>query len=169
MSSPGDKDQEEEEDLVPEYDDDLHHHPVFDIDLEDRYLTSCRNGDTWHVEECLATSRVKSCLSLGLVEAARAGHVEVVEMLVSRDDCDVNFTDNDGDTALSHSCCCGHYQVVKILFNCPKLNINISDGDGVSALHKAIANNHVDIVKLLLNRITLQVRFIGSSIQEETI
>ena len=155
MSSPGDQDEEE---FVPEYDDDLIHHPVFDIELEDRYLTSCRNGDKWHVEECLATSRVKNCLSQGLVEAARAGHSEVVEMLVARDDCDINFTDTDGDTALSHSCCCGHYQVVKILMNSPKLNINLSDGDGVSALHKAIANNHVDIVRILLKRITLQVK-----------
>ena len=133
------------------------HHPVLDLELVDRFLTSCRNGDTCHVTECLASVRVSPHVSSGLVEAARAGHTEVVEMLVVREDCDVNTRDRDGDTPLSHACCCGHYAVVKVLLSVPDLDINTSDMDQVSPLHKAIANNHFDVVELLLKQPDIKV------------
>ena len=134
------------------------HHPVLDLQLEDRFLTSCRNGDTCHVTECLASVRVSPHVSTGLVEAARAGHAEVVEMLVVREDCDLNIRDRDGDTPLSHACCCGHYDVVKVLLSVPGLDINTSDMDLVSPLHKAIANNHLDVVELLLKQPDIKAR-----------
>ena len=69
------------------------HHPVLDLELGHRFLTSCRNGDTWHVSECLACTRVSEYVNTGMMEAARAGQAEVVDMLISRDDCDINYTD----------------------------------------------------------------------------
>ena len=149
----GDQDSDFDSDLP---DDD--HHPVLDLELEDRFLTSCRNGDTCHVTECLASARVSPHVSSGLVEAARAGHAEVVEMLLVREDCDVNTQDRDGDTPLSHACCCGHYAVVKTLLSVPDLDINTSDMDLVSPLHKAIANNHLDVVELLLKQPGIKVK-----------
>ena len=150
----GQDDSEWEDDFdVPDSD----HHPVLDLELGDRFLTACRNGDTCHVTECLASVRVSSHVSSGLVEAARAGHAEVVEMLVTREECDVNTRDRDGDTPLSHASCCGHYAAVKALLSVPDLDINTSDLDLVSPLHKAIANNHLDVVELLLKQPSIKV------------
>ena len=137
------------------------HHPVLDIELGTRLVTACRTGDTWHVAECLASppARLAPHLDTALVEAARSGHGDVVEMLVARPETDVNYSDGDGDTALSHACCCGHYAVVKLLLSAPNIDINTTDGDRVSPLHKAIANNHRDVVQLLLNQTGLRVSF----------
>ena len=137
------------------------HHPVLDIELGTRLVTACRTGDTWHVAECLASppARLAPHLNTALVEAARSGHGDVVEMLVARPETDVNYSDADGDTALSHACCCGHYAVVKLLLSAPNIDINTTDGDRVSPLHKAIANNHRDVVQLLLNQTGLRVSY----------
>ena len=129
-----------------------HHHPVLDIDVVDRFLTSCTNGDTWHVAECLASPRVKDHINLGMMEAARHGHIPVLDMLLARDDCDSNTRDKDGDTALSHCCASGQLAVAERLLAHPDVNINTCDIDQVTPLHKAIANHHLDIVKLLLEK-----------------
>ena len=63
----------------------------------------------------------------------------------------------DGDTALSHACCCGHQDIVTALLSSPLININTTDTDLVTPFHKAIANNHVDIVSVLLRQPLLEV------------
>ena len=74
-----------------DHSDDVPHPVLFDIDLSDRLMTACRTGDTWHVAECLASPRVKEHINPALLEAARCGQVEVVELLLVRDDCDINY------------------------------------------------------------------------------
>ena len=73
--------------------------------------------------------------------------------------------DRDGDTPLSHACCCGHYAVVKALLSVPDIDINTSDMDQVSPLHKAIANNHFDVVELLLKQPDIKVMSLVYKIQ----
>ena len=89
------------------------------------------------------------------MEAARYGHIAVLDMLLARDDCDSNSRDKDGDTALSHCCASGQLEVAERLLahRHPGVNINTCDIDQVTPLHKAIANHHLDIVKLLLTDI----------------
>ena len=133
------------------------HHPVQDIDVVDRFLTSCTNGDTWHVAECLASPRVKDHINPGLMEAARHGHLPVVDMLLAREDCDTNYRDKDGDTALSHCCASGQLSVATRLLSQSGININTCDIDQVTPLHKAIANHHLDIVRLLVSMDSLEM------------
>ena len=167
--------EEERKDGMEEEDQD---HPVCSLEPQDRFLTACTTGDGWQVAECLASPSLlvnsPGVDSLtGLMLAARGGHTDLVIQLMERDDCDINICDKvylssqltitshlscqDGDTALSHACCCGHQDIVTALLCSPLLNINTTDTDRVTPLHKAIANNHVDIVSLLLQQPLLEV------------
>ena len=156
-------------------------HPVSCLEPQARFLTACTTGDDWQMVECLASPRLEvnrpGLDSLtGLMLAARAGHTALVSKLLERDDCDINICDKvrhryinfinpshllssfqDGDTALSHACCCGHQDIVTALLSSPLVNINTTDTDLVTPFHKAIANNHVDIVRLLLKQPQLEV------------
>ena len=78
-------------------------------------------------------------------------------IIISNSSRDQPLSCQDGDTALSHACCCGHQDIVTALLCSPLLNINTTDTDRVTPLHKAIANNHVDIVVLLLKQPLLEV------------
>ena len=154
-------------------------HPVCLLEPHDRFLTACTTGDDWQMTECLASLSLEvnspGVDSLtGLMLAARGGHTDLVIKLLEREDCDINICDKvgrriniintshllhcqDGDTALSHACCCGHQDIVTALLSSPLVNINTTDTDLVTPLHKAIANNHVEIVKVLLNQPVLEV------------
>ena len=129
-------------------------HSLVSQDLHVRFLTACLNGDLENVIDALELHADVNRTGLGnltgLMHAAKEGHVEVVEILVARDDCDINQSDEDGETAFSLVCRRGIYSVAKILLNCDVLDINTVDVSMMTSLHKAISNNHVDIVQLLL-------------------
>lgn len=87
-------------------------------------------------------------LSDSLVQAARAGHLETVNVLLARG-INPDAPDNDGLKALEQAARNGHLDVVNILLE------NGADPDanrevGSTALRQAAVSGHIDIVKTLL-------------------
>ena len=80
-----------------------------------------------------------------------------VEMLLHREDIDVNQAGQDGITALSEACLYGHVEIVKLLLGCPEVDINLVDCFDGTALQSAILSGHTEIIKMILNRPDLQI------------
>ena len=85
--------------------------------------------------------------------AARAGHLDVVSLLLNHPGIDVSKI-WIGATALHTAAAAGHADVVALLLNhaSAMLNSNVNRGDasGSTALHHAVGRGHADVVALLL-------------------
>jgi ankyrin repeat protein len=114
-------------------------------------------GNSRAVEELLCMPTVdpnkKFCRRpVPLVIAAKFGHENVVQQLLSRNDTDINIRPSIlGLTALQYAAKYGHESVVKVLLSREDLDINTRTWDsGNTAGHFAVLNNHVEVTKLLL-------------------
>ncbi|XP_055298445.1 ankyrin repeat domain-containing protein 50 isoform X2 [Sitodiplosis mosellana] len=101
------------------------------------------------------------CGQTALNIAARNGHFEIVELLLSlRYVCtsthqikhvSVNHADRDGWTPLRSASWGGHTDIVKLLIKHPEIQIDLSDKEQRTALRAASWSGHEDILKALIN------------------
>ena len=84
-----------------------------------------------------------------LVEAATAGHTQIVKLLLD-DGVDVNMQNRYGYTALSTASDKGHRDIVQLLLGVEGIDVNMQNSSGDTALTLASAKGHRDIVQLLL-------------------
>jgi len=123
------------------------------------YLYCCVYGRIGVVQHLLHTD---SCNVLphmdgehgwtGLAIAARFGRVDLVQMLVARDDvpareATVNFVDVDGRTPLHHAAKMNEVNCVVALLAHSKLDVRAQDARGRTALHDACAEAHMGVVE----------------------
>eukprot|EP00833_Pecoramyces_ruminatium_P018881 jgi/Orpsp1_1/1192913/evm.model.d7180000096881.1 len=88
-----------------------------------------------------------------LLIAVYENHVELVKILLSHPDIEVNEKDTLRElTALLLATSMGNTEMVKLLLDHPKININIQDKNGYTALAYAVLDNYTEIIKLLLNK-----------------
>ena len=75
--------------------------------------------------------------------------VEMVNLLLSSPNIDVNAVDENGMTSLHLAVVYNHPQLVKSILSCPKLNVNITDNKGRTALHYATEKCNLCLTVLL--------------------
>jgi ankyrin repeat protein len=86
------------------------------------------------------------------------GRLEIVQLLLARDDIDVNLQNEYRRTALMIACDYGHLEIVKSLFAHDEIDVNMqSEKDDWTALMLVSEDGHLEIVKLLLARDEIDV------------
>lgn len=85
-----------------------------------------------------------------LMEAASAGHVDIVKLLLEHD-ADVNAQSSAGNTPLMYACSGGHEEIVKILLD-HGAKIEDHNENGHTPLMEAASSGHVGIARILLER-----------------
>jgi len=89
------------------------------------------------------------------------GHVEIVKLLLDRQDTEVNFRDDTrGLTALSIAAYAGHAEVVKLLLRNPRVNVNMGTKKGTD-LHEIVKEGNEEITRLFLNHPDVNVNGIS--------
>ncbi|KAL1505978.1 hypothetical protein ABEB36_005419 [Hypothenemus hampei] len=83
-----------------------------------------------------------------LMEAASAGHLDIVRLLV-HNDADVNAQSTSGNTPLMYACAGGHTEVVKFLLE-NGANVEDHNENGHTPLMEAASAGHVGLAKILL-------------------
>ena len=86
-----------------------------------------------------------------ILEASKAGNLEIVKNIVSLYSHIVNCTDEDGkhSTPLHNACSYGHYEVTELLVK-HGATVNVSDLLQCTPLHEAATKGKYEIVELLL-------------------
>nr|XP_023030075.1 ankyrin repeat domain-containing protein 17-like [Leptinotarsa decemlineata] len=84
-----------------------------------------------------------------LMEAASAGHLDIVRLLVAHG-ADVNAQSTSGNTPLMYGCAGGHTEVVKFLLE-NGANVEDHNENGHTPLMEAASAGHVGLAKILLN------------------
>ncbi|PUU72926.1 ankyrin repeat-containing domain protein, partial [Tuber borchii] len=85
-----------------------------------------------------------------LALAATHGLLEVVELLMDRDDVDINSTDNGNNTPLHMAVEVGDYEVVQLLMDDERVDVNWPNNSNRTPLHIAVMMGHDEVVRLLL-------------------
>lgn len=85
-----------------------------------------------------------------LMEAASAGHVDIVKLLLEYG-ADANAQSSAGNTPLMYACNGGHEEIVKILLE-QGANIEDHNENGHTPLMEAASSGHVNIAKILLDK-----------------
>ncbi|XP_025832280.1 ankyrin repeat domain-containing protein 17 isoform X2 [Agrilus planipennis] len=83
-----------------------------------------------------------------LMEAASAGHLDIVRLLVAHG-ADVNAQSSSGNTPLMYGCAGGHTEVVKFLLE-HGANVEDHNENGHTPLMEAASAGHVELAKILL-------------------
>ncbi|KAJ8935953.1 hypothetical protein NQ314_012575 [Rhamnusium bicolor] len=83
-----------------------------------------------------------------LMEAASAGHLDIVRLLVAHG-ADVNAQSTSGNTPLMYGCAGGHTEVVKFLLE-NGANVEDHNENGHTPLMEAASAGHVGLAKILL-------------------
>jgi hypothetical protein len=89
--------------------------------------------------------------------ATTQGHSEVVQLLLTRDDIDVNSEDQYGNSPLFYAANSGHLEVTKHLLARDDIDVNSKDEEGNSLLFIVAAKKHLEVMKLLLARDDIEV------------
>ena len=84
--------------------------------------------------------------------ASFAGHLPVVEYLVTELHSDVNFKDDNGQTPVHNAAHEGHTAVLNFLGSQPNCNINANNNIRRLPLHYGTQNGHFAVVKLLVEK-----------------
>ncbi|KAF7285836.1 ankyrin repeat and KH domain-containing protein 1-like isoform X5 [Rhynchophorus ferrugineus] len=84
-----------------------------------------------------------------LMEAASAGHLDIVRLLVHHG-ADVNAQSTSGNTPLMYACAGGHTEVVKFLLE-NGANVEDHNENGHTPLMEAASAGHVGLAKILLS------------------
>lgn len=84
-----------------------------------------------------------------LMEAASAGHLEIVKLLLSHN-ADVNAHCATGNTPLMFACAGGHVEVVKELLK-HGANVEEQNENGHTPLMEAASAGHVEVAKVGFN------------------
>ena len=84
--------------------------------------------------------------------ALKIGHEATLELMLERDDVDVNLKDENGVTPLLWAIAKGHESMVRLLLERDDVDVNLKDENGATPLSWAIAKGHESVVRLLLER-----------------
>ena len=87
-----------------------------------------------------------------LALAAEMGHVEVVEILLGREDISPDRPGDEARTPLSHAALNGHERVVEMLLRQKEVNPDKPDNFGRTPLSYAASTGKEEVVKILLGR-----------------
>ena len=94
--------------------------------------------------------------STPLILAARHGHDNIVHVLLSDSQCQVDVKMDFGFTALHYSCSNGHFNIMRTLVK-HKANVNVRTDNGSTPLILAAEHGHDNIVHVLLSDSQCQV------------
>lgn len=81
-----------------------------------------------------------------LMEAASAGHVDVIKLLISHN-ADINAQSSTGNTPLMYACAGGHMEAVKELL-LASANVEAHNENGHTPLMEAASAGQVEIAKV---------------------
>lgn len=76
--------------------------------------------------------------------------IELLRLLLSKDDLDLHWKDSYSRTALHHACRVGNIETVKLLVSRDDFGINTRMRDGETALLRACVETHFDVVRQIL-------------------
>lgn len=85
-----------------------------------------------------------------LMEAASAGHVDIIKLLISHN-ADVNAQSSTGNTPLMYACAGGHVRAVKELL-ASGANVEDHNENGHTPLMEAASAGHVEVAKVSVYR-----------------
>jgi ankyrin repeat protein len=125
------------------------------LELEERdkcLRHACRAGVDFSIirslyESLLAVSRLAGGLGLG--DAARGGHLDIIEAFIGTLGVDVDAVDWNGETALMRAAYNGRTDTVNALAGTHSANVDAVDEKGWTALMLAAEKGHTDIVNAL--------------------
>ncbi|CUS09244.1 unnamed protein product [Tuber aestivum] len=92
-----------------------------------------------------------------LALAATNGLFEAVELLMDRDDVDVNSTDTGNNTPLHMAVEVGDYEVVQLLMDDERVDVNRPNNNNRTPLHIAVMMGHDEVVRLLLEHSEINI------------
>ena len=127
--------------------------------LNEMFLERCLNNNVAGVQSCLSqgadvntvSQSLVGCWS-GLTWAAYNDHTELLDILLSHPDIEVNkTTTRDGKQwiALIFACRAGYSAIVSRLVQVEGLDINYQDEEGWTAAHEASMRGHTECVRVL--------------------
>jgi ankyrin repeat protein len=129
-------------------------------------MYACRAGHVETVQKLLTMSASVNIVSgrgrTALLEAVAEGRDEVVELLLDKEELDVNVQNikKSNQTALMLATDLGYSSIVDMLIehpHHPNIDINQQNSDGLTALFLASAKNHYYVVESLLRKPGIKV------------
>ena len=122
-------------------------------------MTACLMNDTDTIQILLS---FKSCAvnlrnlwGQSVLSCANI-HPNLIEILLERDDVNIDITDRSGMTTLMKCVVSYNKKLLNALMG-RNANVNIQDNDGQSALHIAVRINNVDFIEALLENDRVQI------------
>ncbi|WP_052316087.1 ankyrin repeat domain-containing protein [Desulfomonile tiedjei] len=118
--------------------------------MENSFIKAARTGDLVRIHQLILQGANPDADLEGirpLAAAALAGHVAIVELLLSQG-AQLNRTDQFGNTPLMEAALAGHREVVQLLLK-RGAEIEARNIDGETALLRACMWGHTDVVELL--------------------
>jgi ankyrin repeat protein len=113
----------------------------------DHFISAALNGDLRKVQ-ALAADADEFALKAALVNAAKEGHGNVVELLLAKG-ADLNGRLPDGYTSLTMACRGAHWDIAKVLI-ANGADVNIATGKGYTALIFAASEGQLEVVEALV-------------------
>ena len=116
--------------------------------MEREFLEHCRDNNLEGVNDCLKDFYKTLCK--GLMFAFGRGNSAIVSRLVQVPGLDINYQDEDGDTAAHRASERGQTECVRILADTGKVDWNKTEFEGETPLHCAIVNEYSEIVDIII-------------------
>ncbi len=86
-----------------------------------------------------------------IIEAAKNGHVKILQDWMSFYKTSINFQDEDGMTAVMWTCKNGHEKALELILSCDqKCDVEMRDNHGNTALLWAVKKNHIKCLQTVL-------------------
>ena len=124
----------------------MHHFGIFQLTINDQTIID----KVEDVNFCFEESLLVAITNLSKIDGMK--YAESMVLFFSQLATDINYQNEQGNTALMLASEEGHYHVVKLLLLSKDLNINIQDNYGWTALMFASYNGHHQVVELLLSK-----------------
>ena len=96
-----------------------------------------------------------------LFSACKRGNIQIIKILLSMENIDVNQVEPDGKTPLYAACMAGSTQIVRTLLSAENFDVNQTGPYGMTPLYKACMKGYLEIVKLLLSKENIRVNQVG--------
>lgn len=111
-------------------------------------LQNCKKGIASVKKNAPVAVIINTAANIDLIKSADKGDLAGVTQAI-KNGADVNFKDNEGETALIEAVESGKIDIVKLLIK-KGAKINLQDDEGETALHEAIEEGNIEIAKFLI-------------------